>query len=52
MYNWVLEKSNYHKFDANEFSKYIRGEDKTLKLINGLWKDVCLNESDKGCELT
>lgn len=22
-----------------------------MKLINGLWKDVCLNEEDKGVEL-
>jgi hypothetical protein len=48
MYNWMLEKSNYHKFDFNEISREIKGEEKTLKLISGLWKDVCLNESDKG----
>jgi hypothetical protein len=26
-------------------------EERTMKLINGLWKDVCLNEEDKGVEL-
>lgn len=43
MYNWVLEKTSYHKYDPSELSRFIKGDEKQLKLINGIWKDICLN---------
>lgn len=53
MHNWALEKSNYYKFEAMEFPKFLAEEssEKCQKMINGLWKDICMCVGEKS-ELT
>ena len=53
MHNWALEKSSYYKFEAGEFPKFLMEEssEKCQKMINGLWKDICMCVGEKS-ELT
>ena len=47
MYNWVLEKSNYHKYVAGELPEKLGLDEKGLKLVNGLWKDISMSEAER-----
>lgn len=47
MYNWVLEKSNYHKYVVGELPEKLGLDEKGLKLVNGLWKDICMSEAER-----
>lgn len=51
MHNWVLQKSNYYKYDPSQLPKIsaFEGEvsDKSLKMISSLWKDIYLTIGEK-----
>lgn len=53
MHNWALEKSNYYKYDPTELPKFLTEEssEKCQKMVNGLWKDICMSVGEK-TELT